>query len=156
LLQVPDRKGKVESGVGHAKKTPLKGHRFESLEEAQAYLDHWEERWADTRIHGTTKRQGIGPDRNLGGRVRSRTSFVFRARILRQPLSNPGDVFMGGRPVRVAGIAVEHQHAGFQRFFESFLAECNGLVVVVRTNNLDIHAVAHKPPADRAIPAALL
>jgi len=27
------------------------------LEEAQAYLDHWERRWADTRIHGTTKRQ---------------------------------------------------------------------------------------------------
>jgi transposase len=53
----PDRKGKVESGVGHAQKTPLKGQRFESLEQAQAYLDHWEERWADTRIHGTTKRQ---------------------------------------------------------------------------------------------------
>ena len=53
----PDRKGKVESGVGHAKKTPLKGQRFESLEEAQNYLDQWEERWADTRIHGTTKRQ---------------------------------------------------------------------------------------------------
>jgi hypothetical protein len=52
-----DRKGKVESGVGHAKKTPLKGMRFESLEEAQTYLDRWEERWADTRIHGTTKRQ---------------------------------------------------------------------------------------------------
>ncbi|HYM00785.1 MAG TPA: IS21 family transposase [Blastocatellia bacterium] len=53
----PDRKGKVESGVGHAQKTPLKGLRFDSLEEAQAYLDRWEERWADTRIHGTTKRQ---------------------------------------------------------------------------------------------------
>src|SRR5712692_1386392 len=53
----PDRKGKVEAGVGHAQKTPLKGLRFESLEEAQAYLDRWEERWADTRIHGTTKRQ---------------------------------------------------------------------------------------------------
>src|SRR5207253_267941 len=53
----PDRKGKVEAGVGHAQKTPLKGQRFESLEEAQAYLDHWEMRWADTRIHGTTKRQ---------------------------------------------------------------------------------------------------
>jgi len=53
----PDRKGKVESGVGHAQKTPLKGQRFETLEEAQAYLDHWEKRWADTRIHGTTKRQ---------------------------------------------------------------------------------------------------
>jgi transposase len=53
----PDRKGKVESGVGHAQKTPLKGMRFESQQEAQAYLDHWEAHWADTRIHGTTKRQ---------------------------------------------------------------------------------------------------
>jgi len=53
----PDRKGKVEAGVGHAKKTPLKGLRFESLEAAQAYLDRWESHWADTRIHGTTKRQ---------------------------------------------------------------------------------------------------
>jgi len=56
-VQDPDRKGKVESGVGHAQKTPLKGQRFESLEDAQAYLDRWEARWADTRIHGTTKRQ---------------------------------------------------------------------------------------------------
>jgi transposase len=56
-IQDPDRKGKVESGVGHAQKTPLKGLRFETLEEAQAYLDRWEQRWADTRIHGTTKRQ---------------------------------------------------------------------------------------------------
>jgi transposase len=53
----PDRKGKVESGVKHAQMTPLKGKKFESLEEAQAYLDHWEERWADKRIHGRTKRQ---------------------------------------------------------------------------------------------------
>ncbi|MGH9905238.1 MAG: IS21 family transposase [Pyrinomonadaceae bacterium] len=53
----PDRKGKVEAGVGHAKRTPLKGQRFESLEQAQAYLDRWETNWADTRIHGTTKRQ---------------------------------------------------------------------------------------------------
>jgi hypothetical protein len=53
----PDRKGKVEASVGHAKKTPLKGQRFGSLAEAQAYLDRWEERWADTRIHGTTKQQ---------------------------------------------------------------------------------------------------
>ncbi len=53
----PDRKGKVEAGVGHAQKTPLRGMRFETIEQAQAYLDRWEERWADTRIHGTTKRQ---------------------------------------------------------------------------------------------------
>jgi len=52
----PDRKGKVESGVRHAQQK-VRGMRFESLEEAQAYLDRWERRWADTRIHGTTKRQ---------------------------------------------------------------------------------------------------
>jgi hypothetical protein len=53
----PDRKGKAESSVGHAQRTPLKGLRFEQLEEAQTYLDRWESHWADTRIHGTTKRQ---------------------------------------------------------------------------------------------------
>jgi hypothetical protein len=36
---------------------PLKGERFESLEAVQAYLDRWEAHWADTRIHGTVKRQ---------------------------------------------------------------------------------------------------
>jgi transposase len=52
----PDRKGKVESAIGHTQ-TALKGLRFETLEAAQAYLDRWDARWADTRIHGTTKRQ---------------------------------------------------------------------------------------------------
>jgi len=53
----PDRKGKVESAIGHTQGTPLKGLRFEQLEAGQAYLDRWDARWADTRIHGTTKRQ---------------------------------------------------------------------------------------------------
>ena len=53
----PDRKGKVESGIGHTQRTPLQGMRFETLDDAQAYLDRWDTRWADTRIHGTTKRQ---------------------------------------------------------------------------------------------------
>ena len=35
----PDRKGKVEAGIGHTQKTPLKGLRFETLAAAQAYLD---------------------------------------------------------------------------------------------------------------------
>ena len=52
----PNRKGKVESGVNHAQRK-LRGLRHESPEEAQAYLDRWETNWADTRIHGTTKRQ---------------------------------------------------------------------------------------------------
>jgi transposase len=50
----PDRKGKVESSVGHAQRTPLKELRFESLGEAQVYLDRWETNRADTRIHGTS------------------------------------------------------------------------------------------------------
>src|SRR5439155_1405269 len=43
--------------LGYTQRTPLKGLRFERLADAQTYLDHWETRWADTRIHGTTKRQ---------------------------------------------------------------------------------------------------
>jgi transposase len=53
----PDRKGKVEAGIGHTQKTPLKGLRFETIEAGQTYLDRWDAHWADTRIHGTTKRQ---------------------------------------------------------------------------------------------------
>ena len=53
----PDRKGKVERSVDHAQRTPLKGQSFEVLTEAQTYLDRWERTWADTPIHGTTKRQ---------------------------------------------------------------------------------------------------
>jgi transposase len=52
----PNRKGKVESEVDHTQRA-LRGLRFEHESEAQAYLDRFEERWADTRIHGTTKRQ---------------------------------------------------------------------------------------------------
>lgn len=53
----PDLKGKVESEIGYTQATALKGRRFETLEEQNAYLDRWDERWAMTRIHGTTKRQ---------------------------------------------------------------------------------------------------
>jgi transposase len=40
-IQDPDRKGKVESSVGHAQKTPLKGQRFENLEAAQSPNARW-------------------------------------------------------------------------------------------------------------------
>jgi transposase len=53
----PDLKGKVESAVDHTQKTALKGKRFKSIDEQNAHLLHWNERWAATRIHGTTKRQ---------------------------------------------------------------------------------------------------
>jgi len=59
---------------------------------------------------------------------------------------------MGGRPVRVACITVEHQGTGFQRLFEFLLIECNCLVMVVRTYNFEFHAIARQPPAVCEIP----
>lgn len=53
----PNLKGKVESSVGHTQSTALKGKRFDSIDEQNKFLSHWNERWASTRIHGTTKRQ---------------------------------------------------------------------------------------------------
>ncbi|MCB2030158.1 MAG: IS21 family transposase [Rhodoferax sp.] len=53
----PNRKGTVESAIGHTQATALKGRRFETLEEQNAFLDHWERTWAATRIHGTERRQ---------------------------------------------------------------------------------------------------
>lgn len=53
----PDLKGKVESAIGYTQKTALRGRRFETLEEQNGFLARWNERWAATRIHGTTKRQ---------------------------------------------------------------------------------------------------
>ena len=50
-------KGKVESQVSCAQGTALKGRRFELIDDQNAHLMHWDERWASTRIHGTTKRQ---------------------------------------------------------------------------------------------------
>jgi hypothetical protein len=53
----PNLKGKVESAVGYTQDTALAGRRFEDIDQQNDYLMHWNERWAATRIHGTTKRQ---------------------------------------------------------------------------------------------------
>lgn len=53
----PEHKGVVERDVGYTKDNALKGRRFESLEEGNIFLRHWNRRWAQTRIHGSTKRQ---------------------------------------------------------------------------------------------------
>ncbi len=55
----PNRKGTVESAIQHTQGTALKGRRFESIEAQNAWLAHWEERWAALRIHGRKKRQVI-------------------------------------------------------------------------------------------------
>ena len=53
----PDRKGTVENAIQHTQSTALKGRKFDSIEEQNAWLAHWEERWAAPRIHGRKKRQ---------------------------------------------------------------------------------------------------
>jgi hypothetical protein len=55
-IEDPDRKGTVENAIKHTQNTALKGRRFESIEAQNAWLAHWEERWAAPRIHGRKKR----------------------------------------------------------------------------------------------------
>ena len=54
---MPRHKGKVEAGVKYVQNNALKGRKFQSLEEQNAFLADWERGVADTRIHGTTKKQ---------------------------------------------------------------------------------------------------
>ncbi len=54
--RTPRHKGKVERGIAYVKDNALKGRSFRSLEEQNRHL-HWESTVADTRLHGTTRRQ---------------------------------------------------------------------------------------------------
>lgn len=54
---MPRHKGKVESAVKYAQNNAVKGRTFESLTAQNAHLADWEKNVADTRIHGTTRRQ---------------------------------------------------------------------------------------------------
>lgn len=53
----PNRKGTVEHAIGHTQATALKGRRFETIEEQNDHLEHWETKWAAQRIHGSERRQ---------------------------------------------------------------------------------------------------
>jgi transposase len=55
--RTPRHKGKVESDVGYVKENALKGRVFGTLAAQNEHLVHWEATIADTRIHGTTRRQ---------------------------------------------------------------------------------------------------
>jgi transposase len=54
---MPRHKGKVEAGVKYAQNNAIKGRTFESLTAQNIHLADWEKNVADTRIHGTTRRQ---------------------------------------------------------------------------------------------------
>jgi transposase len=54
---MPRHKGKVEAGVKYVQSNALQGRAFPSLLAQNEHLARWEATIADTRIHGTTKRQ---------------------------------------------------------------------------------------------------
>lgn len=53
----PRHKGKVERGIDYVQENALKGRAFPSLQEQNRFLLDWEQTVADTRLHGTTRRQ---------------------------------------------------------------------------------------------------
>jgi transposase len=53
----PKENGKQERSGGYVKSNALKGRRFSSLEELNAFLRRWNRTIARVRIHGTTRRQ---------------------------------------------------------------------------------------------------
>jgi len=53
----PQENGKQERAGGYVKDNALKGRRFDSLDEKNAFLKHWNRTIARLRIHGTTRRQ---------------------------------------------------------------------------------------------------
>ncbi len=56
-VATPQHKGKVESNVDYVQNNALGGKRFESIDAQNIHLQNWNNTWASTRIHGTTKRQ---------------------------------------------------------------------------------------------------
>jgi transposase len=83
--RTPRHKGKVEKGVDYVQSNALKARRFTSLEEQNVFLLDWELTVADTRIHGTTRRQ-----------VGKHFADVERAALVPLPLS-PFPSFQEGR-----------------------------------------------------------
>jgi hypothetical protein len=53
----PEHKGKIEAGIKYAQNNALKGRTFKSLAEQNLFLEQWERTVADTRIHGTVRKQ---------------------------------------------------------------------------------------------------
>jgi transposase len=97
--RMPRHKGKVEKGIDYVQSNALKARRFTSLEEQNAFLLDWELTVADTRIHGTTRRQ-----------VGKHFADVERAALMPLPLS-PFPSFHEGRRIVHRDGHVEVKHA---------------------------------------------
>jgi transposase len=96
----PRHKGKVEKGIDYVQDNALKGRRFTSLQEQNLFLLDWELTVADTRIHGTTRRQ-----------VGKHFTDVERGALVSLPLE-PFPSFREGRRIvhRDGHVEVEHAY----------------------------------------------
>ena len=114
-VRTPRHNGKVENGVGYTKKNALKGKKFTTLTKQNEYLAEWERRVADTRLHGTTRKQVI-------------RQFEDVERPLLKPL--PRERF----PFFVEGLRRVHRdgHVEVKRSYYSVPPEFVGITVWVR------------------------
>jgi Integrase core domain len=53
----PRHKGKIERGIDYVQENALRGRTFAGLEDQNRFLLEWERTVADTRLHGTTRKQ---------------------------------------------------------------------------------------------------
>lgn len=122
----PRHKGKVESGIKYLKNNALKGRVFSSLQQHNEFLLKWEGNVADTRIHGTVRKQ-------------VREMFEAEKKALR-PLPTEGFPFYheGRRKVHRDG------HVEVQRAYYSVPPEYVGREVWVRWDARMVRVLNHR------------
>jgi len=160
----PQEQGVVERGGGYLKDNALKGRRFDSLEELDAFLKRWNRTVARVRIHGRTRKQvyahfleveqpalkPLPAERFNPFEVGTRTVHLDGyVEVDRAYYSVPGRLL--GEEVRV------HWDDRLVRIY------CQGQCVGVYTkapvgtfNSLDEHRPAHKPARQQAYQENLL
>jgi hypothetical protein len=75
-----------------------------------------------------------------GGRVPGFSGFVGFFPAL---LAEQGDLGSGRGPIGIASITVKNECSGFQNVLEFFLAELDGLIMVVRTDDFKRMTLTH-------------
>lgn len=160
----PQEQGVVERGGGYLKDNALKGRRFESLEDLDAFLKRWNRTVARVRIHGRTRKQVY-------------THFLEVEKPALQPLPaerfslfevgtrvvHPDGYVEVGRafysvPDRLLGEEVQvHWDDRLVRIYHQ--GQCVGVYTrasVGTFNSLDEHRPAHKPARQQAYQENLL
>jgi hypothetical protein len=135
----PRHKGKVERGVDYVQENALKGRVFSSLAEQNVFLLDWEQTVADTRIHGTTRRQ-----------VARLFGDVERAALQRLPLERFACFCEGRRKVHRDGhVEVERAYYSVppEYLSRSVWVRWDGRLVRIFTERMDLIAthVRHEP-----------